>query len=111
MSRAGISVILITQSSSEYSISFCVPQKSAAKSALKRTFAAELASGALDEIEILDNLAIISVVGDGMRKSRGIAAKFFTALAQANVNIVAIAKVHLNVLFQLWCRNQKRLKV
>lgn len=94
MSRAGISVILITQSSSEYSISFCVPQKSAAKakSALKRTFAAELASGALDEIEILDNLAIISVVGDGMRKSRGIAAKFFTALAQANVNIVAIAQ-------------------
>ncbi len=94
MSKAGISVILITQASSEYSISFCVPQKSAnkAKNALKRAFATELASGALDEIEILDNLAIISVVGDGMRKSRGIAAKFFTALAQANVNIVAIAQ-------------------
>ncbi len=27
MSRAGISVVLITQSSSEYSISFCVPQR------------------------------------------------------------------------------------
>ncbi|OBW94726.1 bifunctional aspartate kinase/homoserine dehydrogenase I [Gallibacterium salpingitidis] len=94
MSKAGISVILITQSSSEYSISFCVPKKSAskAKSALKRTFATELASGALDEIEIIDDLAIISVVGDGMRKSRGIAAKFLTALAQANVNIVAIAQ-------------------
>ena len=94
MSKAGISVILITQSSSEYSISFCVPKKSAtkAKNALKRSFATELAEGALDEIEIIDNLAIISVVGDGMRKSRGIAAKFLTALAQANINIVAIAQ-------------------
>ncbi len=39
MSRAGISVVLITQSSSEYSISFCVPQKElirAQKSTVRR---------------------------------------------------------------------------
>ncbi|QDJ13756.1 bifunctional aspartate kinase/homoserine dehydrogenase I [Mergibacter septicus] len=94
MSKAGISVILITQSSSEYSISFCVPQKLASKAeqALQHTFAQELSSGALEQIEILDNLSIISVVGDGMKQAKGIAAKFLSALAKANVNIIAIAQ-------------------
>lgn len=39
----------------------------------------------------MERLAIISVVGDGMRTLRGISAKFFAALARANINIVAIA--------------------
>lgn len=43
-----------------------------------------------DHIEIEDNLAIIAVVGRGMRKARGTAAKIFTALAQAKVNIKMI---------------------
>ncbi len=40
----------------------------------------------------MERLAIISVVGDGMRTLRGISAKFFAALARANINIVAIAQ-------------------
>ncbi len=40
----------------------------------------------------MERLAIISVVGDGMRTLRGISAKFFAALARANINIVAIAR-------------------
>lgn len=43
-----------------------------------------------DHIEIEDNLALIAVVGRGMRKARGTAAKIFTALAQAKVNIKMI---------------------
>lgn len=43
-----------------------------------------------DNIEIEDNLALIAVVGRGMRKARGTAAKIFTALAQAKVNIKMI---------------------
>lgn len=39
-----------------------------------------------------ERLTIISVVGDGMRTLRGISAKFFAALARANINIVAIAQ-------------------
>jgi len=35
---------------------------------------------------------VISVLGDGMRTLRGISAKFFSALARANINIVAIAQ-------------------
>lgn len=43
-----------------------------------------------DNIEIEDNLALIAVVGRGMRKARGTAAKIFTALAQAKVNVKMI---------------------
>ncbi len=94
MSRAGISVVLITQSSSEYSISFCVPQSDCtrARRAMEDEFYLELKEGLLEPLSIMERLAIISVVGDGMRTLRGISAKFFAALARANINIVAIAQ-------------------
>ncbi|MEW7312330.1 bifunctional aspartate kinase/homoserine dehydrogenase I [Buttiauxella gaviniae] len=94
MSRAGISVVLITQSSSEYSISFCVPQADCARArrAMGDEFYLELKEGLLEPLDIMEHLAIISVVGDGMRTLRGISAKFFAALARANINIVAIAQ-------------------
>lgn len=94
MSRNGISVVLITQSSSEYSISFCVPQSDCARArrALEDEFKLELKEGLLEPLAIVERLAIISVVGDGMRTLRGISAKFFAALARARINIIAIAQ-------------------
>ncbi|MDH2924129.1 aspartate kinase [Nicoletella semolina] len=94
ISNAGISVILITQSSSEYSISFCLPIKLASKAlqVLNSEFAVELKDNSLDPIEVIKDLSIVSVVGDGMRTAKGIAARFFSALAQANISIVAIAQ-------------------
>ncbi|WP_373818744.1 bifunctional aspartate kinase/homoserine dehydrogenase I [Glaesserella sp.] len=94
MSKANISVILITQSSSEYSISFCIPVKSVEKAlvSLNTEFAAELKEGLLDPVEVIKDLSIVSVVGDGMRTAKGIAAQFFSALAQANISITAIAQ-------------------
>ena len=94
MSRGGISVVLITQSSSEYSISFCVPQSDLprARKVLEDEFYLELKDGVLEPLDVTERLAVISVVGDGMRTLRGISAKFFSALARANINIVAIAQ-------------------
>ena len=94
MARSQISVSLITQSSSEFSISFCVPQLhlSAAKKALQQEFELELQTGLLRPLNILSDMAIVSLVGDGMRQHRGVAAKFFASLAQARVNVVAIAQ-------------------
>lgn len=94
MAKANVSVILITQSSSEYSISFCVLTKFADKalSALNTEFAQELKEKALDPIDVQKDLSIVSVVGDGMRTSKGISARFFSALAQANISITAIAQ-------------------
>ncbi|CCP08297.1 bifunctional aspartate kinase/homoserine dehydrogenase I [Erwinia amylovora] len=94
MSRSGISVVLITQSSSEYSISFCVSQSDLprARRVLEEEFYLELKNGLLEPLDVMEQLAVISVVGDGMRTLRGISAKFFSALARANINIVAIAQ-------------------
>ena len=76
MSRNGISVVLITQSSSEYSISFCVPQGDClrARRALEEEFYLELKEELLEPLSIQERLAVISVVGDGMRTLRGISA-------------------------------------
>ncbi|MCH1925437.1 bifunctional aspartate kinase/homoserine dehydrogenase I [Shewanella sp. C32] len=94
IARAGVSVTLITQSSSEYSISFCVPSADAAKAkwVLEQEFELELKSELLEPIVMRHQLSIISLIGDGMRTYKGAAAKFFQALAQASVNIVAIAQ-------------------
>lgn len=94
MSNANISISLITQSSSEYSISFCIHSKDAerAQDLLEDAFALELANQLLDPIEVRHDLAIVTLVGDGMRHSKGLAAKFFSSLAQARVNNVAIAQ-------------------
>lgn len=94
MSRAGSSVVIIMQSSSEYSISFCLPQHELtnASLALEEEFHLELKNGLLQPLNLISSLAIISVIGDGMRTQRGISAKLFSALAGANINIIAIAQ-------------------
>ena len=94
ISNANISISLITQSSSEYSISFCIQSKDQerAKNVLEDAFALEIDNHLLEPIQAKENLAIVTLVGDGMRHSKGLAAKFFSALAQARVNNVAIAQ-------------------
>ena len=94
MSNANISISLITQSSSEYSISFCIQHKDAnrALNLLEDAFALELQNKLLDPIEVRHDLAIVTLVGDGMRHAKGLAARFFNSLAQARVNNVAIAQ-------------------
>jgi len=94
MAKASISLNLITQSSSEFSISFCVAEEYviAVQLALQSEFELELNANLLRPIEIRPHMAIVSLVGDGMRNQRGLAAKFFASLAQARVNIAAIAQ-------------------
>ena len=94
VSRAGISVLLITQSSSEYTISFCVRDESAgrAKEAIAGEFDLEIRDGVINPVEIYSNCAIVSIVGDGMKKQLGVASRFFDSLANAGVSVLAIAQ-------------------
>lgn len=94
MSNAGVSIVLITQSSSEYSISFCIEaqSKALAEAALKDMFELEFKNNLLDPIDFIDNVAIVTLVGDKMRTARGVASQFFSSLTEVNVNIVAIAQ-------------------
>lgn len=94
VSKAGIGIRLISQASSEYSICLCVDQdnNSTAIAAIEREFAAEIADNGLDRVSAIDELAILTAIGDGMRQTKGIAGRCFTQLARADVNIVAIAQ-------------------
>lgn len=94
VSRASISILLITQSSSEYTISFCVRDYEAdrAVDALKAEFELEISDGVINPVEVHKNCAIVSIVGDNMIEKRGVASKFFSALALQGVNILAIAQ-------------------
>jgi len=94
LANAAISITLITQSSSEYSISFCIQAKDQQKAldVLHDEFALELHNNLLEPIDVREGLSIVTLVGDGMKQSHGTAAKFFQALAQARINNIAIAQ-------------------
>ena len=91
---SGVSVLLITQSSSEYSLTFCVRQKEAAHviEALSDEFALELRERLINPISQISGAAIVSIVGDAMKENCGIAGKFFSSLSFASINIIAIAQ-------------------
>ena len=94
VSGAGISVVLITQSSSEYTISFCVKDTEADRvnDVLSSDLELEIRDGMINPIEVKRGCAIVSVVGDGMISNRGIAAKFLDAISSHDINIFAIAQ-------------------
>src|SRR6202008_4166968 len=70
-----ISVILISQGSSEHSICCAIPQEQAdrAVAVLRQAFARELAEGQIQNVDIDPDLAILAVVGDGMAGAPGVA--------------------------------------
>ena len=55
-------------------------------------FSGEIASGLIDNVTAKPGMAVLAVVGDGMAGTPGIAARVFSALATAKINVVAIAQ-------------------
>ena len=94
LSSAGHSVSMISQASSESSICFVVPQSEAddCVAVLRETFAQELERRLVDDVRAMKELALVAVVGLGMRGTPGIAARVFSAFGRESVNIVAIAQ-------------------
>lgn len=90
----GISVILISQGSSEHSICCAIPldQADRARAVVNAGFERELKEGQIQSVEIDLDLAILAVVGDGMAGVPGVAAKVFNALGGSAVNVRAIAQ-------------------
>jgi aspartokinase/homoserine dehydrogenase 1 len=94
LARQRISVVLITQASSEYSICFAVAPEDgpAAAQAIREEFHREIAAGAIEDPRVEEGLAIIAVVGANMKHTAGISGKVFHALGRTGVNVVAIAQ-------------------
>jgi aspartokinase/homoserine dehydrogenase 1 len=89
-----VSVVMISQASSEHSICFAVPQAQAelAKRTVAETFLAEMQRGEVQTIDSRESCCIVAMVGDGMIERLGMSGKFFSALGKAGVNVRAIAQ-------------------
>lgn len=87
------SVPLITQASSEQSICFAVPGESAkvVLGALEKAFTLELMQRDIDRIWASEEVAILTVVGAGIRDTPGIAGQVFGRLGSGRINVLAIA--------------------
>jgi len=94
LKHARVSVVMISQGSSEHSIC-CVIRESDAESArlsVLESFHRELASRQITNVTVTRGIAALAVVGDGMAGRPGIASQLFAALARANVNVRLIAQ-------------------
>jgi bifunctional aspartokinase / homoserine dehydrogenase 1 len=91
---AGISVVLISQASSEHSICFAVPARHASRveQVVRDAFALELQQGQIQNVDVQPDCSIIAVVGDDMAGLPGVAAKFLGTLGNAGINVRAIAQ-------------------
>ena len=91
---ADVSVVLISQASSEHSICCAVPEARAdvAVEALRRRFATELAEKQIQRIDAERDMSILALVGDGMHGVPGIAGRFLGTLGRAGINAAAIAQ-------------------
>ncbi len=90
----GVSIVMISQASSEHSICFAVPRAQAglAKKTIEETFFAELQRGEIQTVDLRDDCCIVAMVGEGMIERQGVAGQFFSALGKAGVNVRAIAQ-------------------
>ncbi len=94
LSRAHINIILITQSSSEHSITFAVNPVDAAKAvrAINKEFELELAAQKLAYPEVEGDLAVLAIVGENMKHTPGMSGRLFNALGRNGINVRAIAQ-------------------
>lgn len=94
LASAQINVILITQGSSEHSISFAVQPGHVmkAKRRVEKEFEFEISRGSVEPVKVESNLAVIAIIGENMRYVPGVAGKMLTALGNNGINAIAIAQ-------------------
>lgn len=94
LSQANISVVLITQASSEHSIciGISVDDVAIAVAAVNDAFAYQIERGRINKVVPETSLAIVALVGDNMKNHQGLSGKMFSTLGKNNVNIRVIAQ-------------------
>jgi len=94
LGNAGVNVILTSQGSSEHSITVAVDERDELKavSSVQQAFAPEIATEDEIRVSAQGSVAIMAVIGEGMKCRPGISGRFLNALGQAKVNVIAIAQ-------------------
>jgi len=94
LTREQISAFLVSQSASETGISIGVSRADAtrARDVLEEAFAREIESGAINPVEVRNELAAVAVIGENMKQHAGIAGKLFTTLGRNGISVIALAQ-------------------
>ena len=94
LAREQINVVLITQSSSEHSITFAVNPSDAKRAIqlIEIEFELEIQANKLVVPAIEDNLSVLAIVGENMKKTPGMSGRLFAALGRNGINVRAIAQ-------------------
>jgi aspartate kinase len=90
LAKKRVNIMMISQSPSESSISMVVRKGDLDKAAI--TLEMNLLKKVINQVNINDDVAVIAVVGSGMRGIKGVAARVFNAVATQNVNVIMIAQ-------------------
>lgn len=94
LARVNVNVILISQASSENSISVAIDEHAVevAESAIRTEFEKEIETGQVSKIDIERELSVVAIVGENMKHTTGIAGKLFSTIGKNGINIIAIAQ-------------------
>lgn len=92
--RASANILMISQASSEQSFCFLVTVDRAeeAKTAIESELAEEIEREDVDHVDVLESIAIVTVVGAGMRGTPGVSGRVFTILGERGINVISIAQ-------------------
>ncbi|HMU05042.1 MAG TPA: aspartate kinase, partial [Saprospiraceae bacterium] len=103
LGKEKINVILITQASSEHSISIAITDKETKKAinAITEEFEKEIEDGLIDQVKAESDLCVVAIIGEQMKNVPGVAGRLFEGLGKNGINIVAIAQgsSELNISF------------
>ena len=94
LSQEKINIILITQGSSEHSITIAINEKDAyhAENVINSAFADDINLKRVSPVKIETGLTIVALVGENMKSRSGVSAKMFGCLGNNGINIRAIAQ-------------------
>ncbi|MDP7435931.1 MAG: ACT domain-containing protein, partial [Flavobacteriales bacterium] len=94
LSMRQVNVVLITQGSSEHSITVAVQEDEVDKAleALNEEFESDVKVGKVEPFRVERGLSILALVGDAMHHHTGLSGRAFDALGKNGINIYAIAQ-------------------
>lgn len=94
LANSGVSVFLVSQASSENSISIGIRLEDAeiAIKVIEEEFEYEIALGSVNRVLIESDLATVAIVGENMKYTPGIAGKLFETLGKSGISVIACAQ-------------------
>ncbi|MFL6420262.1 MAG: aspartate kinase [Nitrososphaeraceae archaeon] len=90
LAKNRVNIMMISQSPSESSISIVVRRDELDKAIM--TLDLNLLGKVVKRVNVNNDVAVIAVVGSGMRGIKGVAARVFNAVAKRNANVIMIAQ-------------------